>query len=853
MRGAAKGVSNSARRAVPPRLVFAAADRRRPRVVAGVVMVGALAIALFVVPLAAAWWSAPGAPEVHLPAIERFDKPRVEASQLDSRGGGPDRFLPAVALLGTVVVAGAFAMDRWRGRREWRPVAASTSGREFGPPSGDRRARRTARQTRLPGRWWPGLLALVLATITVALVAQHYTGGPIVEDDHVDDGLVALGPDTGSILEIGRHAVRSAHRRPKIVALTFDDGPDPRWTPQILDVLAREHVPATFFVVGQHVVDNPDLARRILGQGGEIGVHTYRHRETTMQSRSELERDLRLTQLAIIGATGRGTALFRPPFITDRSNVGLHQYGALAIAAEDGYLTVLADQDSTDWSRPGVAVIALRAMPVAGGGGIIELHDGGGDRSQTVAALPLLIRALRSSGYQFETVSSMAQLSAARVMPERDGIVYTWGRAFVAAMRMSETIAKWFVVLVIAFAAMSLARLTLVLVGAVRHRRRDRSTLMDADLPPVSVIIAAYNEEDSITATLRSLSATSSDSLQIVVVDDGSTDQTARVVAAFPDSRIVLVPLEHGGKAQALAEGLARCAAEIVVTVDADTRLDPAALRALVGPLADDRVGGVSGNLRVSDPQGVLGVTQQLEYMIGNAFDRRALDLIATQVTIPGAAGAYRRSALDSVGGFDDATLAEDTDMTLALVAAGWQVRFAPDALALTSTPQTLRALWRQRSRWSFGIAQAVWQRRSMVAHPRLRPRAAATWLFAFVSQVLLPLMAPLFDVAAIWALTAGARTPVVVWLGFGVAQLGAAAIALRIEGQSLRWLRAYPLHLVGYRQLTACVVVQTVVWAAAGRIPSWGSGRRTRSLIRNRDGARARAGQPDVAHSEAA
>ncbi len=690
---------------------------------------------------------------------------------------------------------------------------------------------------RRAGRWWPGFVTLLLVATLGALVAQNFTSGTMASDHHVDDGLVALAPSTGSVVEIGSDAVRSVHVRPKIAALTFDDGPDPRWTPKVLDVLAQEHVPGTFFVIGERLVEHPGLARRILSQGGELGVHTYRHLEISSQSRADLQRDLRLTQLAIVGATGRCTSLFRPPFITDRSNVGLRQYGALALASQDGYVTVLADRDSTDWSRPGAAVLALRSMPESGAGAIIELHDGGGDRAQTVAGLRMLIRALRESGYQFETVSAAARLSAERVMPVRDGVDYWWGRAFIASMRLSSRVSGWFIGVMLLLALASFLRLALVVGGGIRHRRRNRPALTDVVLPPISVIVAAYNEERTITATLDALCATDSDSLQIVVVDDGSIDDTARLVEEHPDPRVGLVRASHSGKACALAVGFEHCCAELVITVDADTRLPPESLRALVAPFGDQEVGGVSGNLRVARPRGVLGASQQLEYVIGNAFDRRTLDLLGTQVTIPGAAGAYRRSALESVGGFESATMAEDTDLTLALVINGWRVRFAPDALALTSTPTSVRALWRQRSRWSFGIAQSVWRHRSMVRVARTEPRVAVTWLFVFASQVVLPLAAPWFDLAAIWALFSGVRTPIVVWALFGMLQFGAATVALRIEGESLRWLRAYPLHLLGYRQLTAGVVAQTVAWATVGRIPRWGTSVRTRMVwpARNR------------------
>ncbi len=271
------------------------------------------------------------------------------------------------------------------------------------------------------------------------------------------------------------------------------------------------------------------------------------------------------------------------------------------------------------------------------------------------------------------------------------------------------------------------------------------------------------------------------------------------------------------------------------MTVDADTVLRPYALEALVAPFVDPQVGAVSGNLRVARPSGVLGAAQRLEYLVGNAFDRRLLGRSGVQVTVPGAAGAYRRTALDSARGFDGSTVAEDTDLTLAIVDRGWKVVFAPEAVADTTVPTSVEMLWRQRSRWSFGITQALWRRRAMAAHPGSRPREFVTWTFAALTQVAVPVAAPLLDVAALWAIASGAPIPVVLWVVVGVLQVVAAAVALRIERQPLRYLWVMPFQLIGYRQITSFVVVQAGAWAMAGRRAGWGVRRRPLVLQRGR------------------
>ncbi len=783
--------------------VFAAQSRARSRWVAAVVTLVVLATLLFVAPLVLGFMFGPSAPALDLPQIERFDAVRADRATSLPHSGPSAMPLVVVAVVVTGLM-GWCVTGRMGRRRPVRPIGG-------------------ARRSRRSGRWWPAALLMILIVSAVSLAVNHYTTGVAAGEGNRDDGGSAFRRDVGSVVDVGPDGVRSAHVRPGTVALTFDDGPDPRWTPAILDVLAEKRVPGTFFVIGEHVARYPELVRRVIRQGGEVGVHSYRHIEVASQPREEFLRDLRLTQLAIVGATGRSTALFRPPFVTRPSNVGLQRYLALLSAGEDGYVTVLADRDSSDWKRPGTDAILRHSTPVGGAGAIIELHDGGGDRAQTVAALGTLIDRLRESGYQFTTVSGAARIPPGAVMPSAGGWEHAWGRGFLVATAVAESWARWLMFGLVLVAAGALLRTVGAAGAGWRHSRRRAVRLRDATPPRVSVIVAAYNEERTIVRTIEALRRSRGVELQIVVVDDGSSDRTATLVAAIPDDRVVLVTGGHGGKAAALAAGLARSDAELIVTVDADTEVEPETVMELTAPFADLNVGAVSGNLRVRRPTGPLGTAQHLEYVVGNAFDRRALDLMAAQVTVPGAAGAYRRDAIEAVGGFSSPTVAEDTDLTLALIAAGWDVRFAPAAVAWTMTPTTVRALWRQRSRWSFGIAQSLWRHRRMIRRARSMPRGAVVWAYLALAQVVFPLLSPLLDFVLIWGLISGSVLPVAVWIGVTLLQLGLMVLALRIEGQSWRALRAYPLLIAGYRHLIAAVVVQTVAWACAGRVPRWG------------------------------
>jgi cellulose synthase/poly-beta-1,6-N-acetylglucosamine synthase-like glycosyltransferase len=191
--------------------------------------------------------------------------------------------------------------------------------------------------------------------------------------------------------------------------------------------------------------------------------------------------------------------------------------------------------------------------------------------------------------------------------------------------------------------------------------------------------------------------------------------------------------------------------------------------------------------------------------------------------TVPGAIGAFRRSALQQVGLFSAATLAEDTDITIALGRAGWRVVYVEDARAFTEAPATLSSLWRQRYRWSYGTMQAVWKHKgALVRRDQGRVgRIGIPYLLLF--QVALPLLAPLIDVFTIYGLLFLDPVPVLAyWLGFNTLAVGLAAYAFRLDDESLRPLWAMPLQQVVYRQLMYLVVIQSVISALRGLRLRW-------------------------------
>jgi len=312
--------------------------------------------------------------------------------------------------------------------------------------------------------------------------------------------------------------------------------------------------------------------------------------------------------------------------------------------------------------------------------------------------------------------------------------------------------------------------------------------------------------------------------IEVIVVDDGSTDGTAAIARNLRIPYVRVISQPNSGKPGALNRGIAEAHSDILILVDGDTIFQADTIGRLIAPLAAADVGAVSGNTKVGNRRGFLGGWQHLEYVMGFNLDRRLFDLLGTIPTVPGAIGAFRRAALAAVGGVSTDTLAEDTDLTMALCRSPWRVVYAPDAIAWTEAPSSLRQLWRQRYRWSYGTMQAMWKNRSAVIErgPSGRfGRYCLTYLALF--HVLLPLIAPVVDVFSIYGLVF--LNPVKVtlfWLTFVLLQALAGGYALRLDGERLRPLWLLPLQQVVYRQLMYLVTIQSVITALIGTRQRW-------------------------------
>jgi cellulose synthase/poly-beta-1,6-N-acetylglucosamine synthase-like glycosyltransferase/peptidoglycan/xylan/chitin deacetylase (PgdA/CDA1 family) len=678
---------------------------------------------------------------------------------------------------------------------------------------------------RPPAHWWllAFCLSVVLALISFQGIATHTVGSS--SESHPSNGAAPL-QSTRPLLTAHGDSLSSTEPPPgHRIALTFDDGPDPRWTPRIAAVLRRDGVRAAFLVIGSQAARHPDLVRMLVRDGDEIGNHTFTHTALSSVPLWQARLQLDLTEAVLVGITGHYSRLMRPPYSATPDAVTPAEEQRLATLIGRRYVIALADLDSNDWQRNGVPAILRAASPTGAQGGIVMFHDGGGDRSETVTAVARLIPILRARGFQFVTLAQLSGVPESVLSPVAPAAAHSRGELFTLSVRLAFTLVSLLSYGVLLIGILVALRFALLLALASHHVRSTRRRPPKEHLPRVTVIVPAYNEQVGIERAIRSLAASDYPSFDVVVVDDGSTDRTAEIVEGLALPRVVLVRQDNTGKAAALSTGVRLSESEIIVMVDGDTVFEPDTIRCLVEPLSDPNVAAVSGNTKVGNRGGLLGRWQHIEYVSGFNLDRRMYEVLQCTPTVPGAIGAFRRDVLDEVGGVSGDTLAEDTDLTLAIGRTGRRVVYAERARAWTEAPSTLGGIWRQRYRWSFGTMQAVWKHRSAVfsRDPRQRGIGHRALPYIILFQILLPIVAPMIDLFALYGVIFTNPIPVIgAWLAFNAAQAGLAAFAFRLDHESLRPLWALPVQQFVYRQLMYLVIIESTISAVVGIRAHW-------------------------------
>jgi len=679
------------------------------------------------------------------------------------------------------------------------------------------------------------LLEVLRGTDTITDVGD---GEIVTVDESRADGMRTLAVDKDNYLTANytkfpefptlyHQGAGDAHE----VALTFDDGPDPEWTPKILDVLKAAKIKAAFFLVGVNAERYPNLVRRIVDEGHEIGNHTYYHPNLALCWPEHIRLELNATQLLIQTLTGRATTLFRPPYAADTQPARLAELTPLQIAQDQNYLVVLENIDPQDWARPGADVILQRVKQQRHDGNIILLHDAGGDRSQTLEALPRIIEYLQARNDTIVPLSKLLNTTRDALMPPLPGGQTMSHYISSTGFRIMHALQEFLWAFMVVATALVVIRTLIVIYLAYRFRRSAPVDFAE----PASIVIAAYNEGKVIAATLQSLLKTDyQGELEVIVIDDGSGDDTTAEVEkiAATDARVRLIRQDNRGKARALQRGIATAKHKLIVFIDADTHCQRHTLRHLLAPFGNPDIGGVSGHAKVGNLRSFIARCQSLEYTVGFNLDRRAYTRWNCITVLPGAISAIRKTAIDRAGGLSLDTLAEDTDLTLNLHKQRLRIVYVPAAVAWTEAPETVRALSRQRFRWAYGTLQCLWKHRDMVCNWRYRALGwfslPSIWFF----QIILVAITPAVDLFLILSLPFGAWRDllpfVIVFLATDVI-LATLACVLERENVLQAW-RIIPMRLI-YRPMLSYCIWKAIVRSVKGAWVSWGKLERTASV----------------------
>jgi poly-beta-1,6 N-acetyl-D-glucosamine synthase len=352
----------------------------------------------------------------------------------------------------------------------------------------------------------------------------------------------------------------------------------------------------------------------------------------------------------------------------------------------------------------------------------------------------------------------------------------------------------------------------------------------DDTLPLITLIVPAFNESKVIQPAMRNLLTLEYPDYEVIVVDDGSDDDTyalaSQVSRESTNVSVRVVTKKNGGKADALNTGIALARGEFVMCMDGDTKLSKNALRAMIRHFDDPRVGGVAGNVRILNRENFLTKTQALEYIEGLAMVRKAQSFVRTVNIIPGPCAMFRKSVVRSLGGYDLDTFAEDCDMTLKLVVAGWHIAYEPLAVAWVETPSRMLDLLKQRYRWTRGILQAMRKHRYVFKHPlKSGFLTSMTLWYMFFEGILWPISNILGNVFfAYVGLKFGVVSFVVFWwLQLTLLDVIAASYCVIIEKEDPRLILYAPLFRLYYMSIIDVAKVIATIEEMKGTRMTWG------------------------------
>ena len=656
-----------------------------------------------------------------------------------------------------------------------------------------------------------------------------------------DDQLIAEEnylrlPSTYTISKLG-------HCGSKELLLTFDDGPDARWTPHVLRTLKKYHVPGAFFMVGLQMEKNLPIVKKVYDAGYTIGNHTFTHHNMIENSEGRTYAELKLTRMLIESITGHSTILFRAPYNADADPTQHEEIEPMILASHRNYLFVGEEVDPNDW-QPGVTADEIYHRVIDGvhhgDGHIILLHDAGGvTRKPTLAALPRIIETLQKEGYHFISLEQYLGMPRTQLMPALPkGETYYAMQANLTLAEIIYHASDFLTALFIVFLVLGFLRLGFMYYLMVKEkrleRRRNYPALTKDNAPHVSIIVPAYNEEVNCVRTVETLLREDYPSFDIIFVDDGSKDHTLeRIHQAFDgNSRVRILGKPNGGKASALNYGIAHTDADFVVCIDADTQLRPDAVSRLMQHFLLDkehRIGAVAGNVKVGNQRNMLTRWQAIEYTTSQNFDRMAYSYINAITVVPGAIGAFRKEAIVKAGGLTTDTLAEDCDLTMRINEAGYVIENENYAVAMTEAPENVRQFVKQRVRWCFGVMQTFWKHRSSLFNPKKKGFGLWAMPNMLIFQYIIPTFSPLADVMMFIGLFSGNALQIFLYyLLFLAVDASVSIMAYIFEHESL-WVLLWIIpQRFFYRWIMYYVLFKSYLKAIKGELQSWGVLKRT-------------------------
>ena len=658
---------------------------------------------------------------------------------------------------------------------------------------------------------------------------------------------VSVAPDTG-LIDSQTYAEIPSPRRIRLfgeapelaLSLAFNGLGNDRQTDALLVELGNRHISATFFLSTNDLLLDKNNVNKLIAAGHSIGTDIAPRESSALFWGAFSTLQNNLAQQLLQDNYGHHALLVQNPsrygqFPGDRAV--LDQLQALQ---SSGYLAVYSNL-SAPFGRfaPAEFVERVRATALSEPANVLSFDFSQQNDNAVNDALPDVLDRLAEDGFTFTTLPAIAGLTPTQIFPLsgqesalRDQMIY-WLMTF-----------TWIGVQNFVFLLALIVALRSPIYLALAFLRREKYPFDPAYHPPVTVVIPAFNEAKVIHKTLESVLASDYPDFKVVVVDDGSSDHTADVVARIEktDDRVMLIREDNRGKWFAEDTALAFVKTPIFVVVDADTMLQEDALKYLVQPFRDKAIGAVAGTVEIGNRDNVITACQVIEYKISQSVMRRAYEVFNGILVVPGAIGAWRTDAVYASGQVSGDTITEDADLTVAIHRSGYRVVYTPDARSYTEAPNSVGAFMQQRLRWSLGMLQVAWKHKGAIIEGRpvgFISIADAVW-YRVVSSLVYPLVdLIILGTVASWGYTIATQGSI------GLNDLSTSAILLFLMltfldvinlaaafwfERKVEWklLFLVPFLRFGYRQMLYISSMRSILHAISGHLRGWQKLKRT-------------------------